>query len=67
MGAAPVRVYEAADGQAIRRGTILIAPGGKQMKVELHAGVAVVRITDDPPEHSCRPSVDYLFRSVAEV
>ena len=25
-----------------------------------------VNITDDPPENSCRPSVDYLFRSVAE-
>ena len=25
----------------------------------------VVQITDDPPERSCRPSVDYLFRSIA--
>ena len=27
----------------------------------------MLRITDDPPENSCRPSVDYLFRCVAEV
>jgi len=26
----------------------------------------VVRITDDPPENHCRPSVDYLFRSLAD-
>jgi two-component system chemotaxis response regulator CheB len=26
---------------------------------------AVIKITDDPPENSCKPSVDYLFRSVA--
>jgi two-component system chemotaxis response regulator CheB len=26
-----------------------------------------VRLTEDPPECSCRPSVDYLFRSLAEV
>jgi two-component system chemotaxis response regulator CheB len=25
----------------------------------------VIRVTDDPPENACRPSVDYLFRSVA--
>ncbi len=25
----------------------------------------IVRITDDPPENSCKPSVDYLFRSIA--
>jgi two-component system chemotaxis response regulator CheB len=28
-------------------------------------GEIVIRITDDPPENACRPSVDYLFRSVA--
>jgi two-component system chemotaxis response regulator CheB len=25
----------------------------------------IVELTDDPPEHNCRPAVDYLFRSVA--
>ncbi len=25
----------------------------------------IVRVTDDPPENSCKPSVDYLFRSIA--
>ena len=24
-------------------------------------------MTEDPPEHHCRPAVDYLFRSIAEV
>jgi len=24
----------------------------------------IIRITDDPPENNCRPSVDYMFRSV---
>jgi two-component system chemotaxis response regulator CheB len=28
-------------------------------------GEITIRITDDPPENVCRPSVDYLFRSVA--
>jgi two-component system chemotaxis response regulator CheB len=48
-------------------GWIYIAPGGKQMKVSRDDGAVVIELTDDPPENSCRPSVDYLFRSVAEV
>jgi len=27
----------------------------------------IVRLSDDPPENSCRPSVDYLFRSLASL
>ena len=62
-----LRVCEAADGQPVIPGWILIAPGGRQMKVEQGDPSPVVRITDDPPENSCQPSVDYLFRSVADV
>jgi two-component system, chemotaxis family, protein-glutamate methylesterase/glutaminase len=62
-----LRVYEAADGQPVRAGEILIAPGARQMKIERTAEGVVARITDDPPENSCRPSVDYLFRSLAAV
>lgn len=58
-------VSEAVDGQTARPGSVLIAPGGKQMKVERAGGSLLVRITDDPPENNCRPSVDYLFRSIA--
>jgi two-component system chemotaxis response regulator CheB len=62
-----VRVKEAQDGDIISPNTIFIAPGGKQMKVEKKEnGVKFLRICDDPPENSCKPSVDYLFRSVAE-
>jgi two-component system chemotaxis response regulator CheB len=28
-------------------------------------GEILVRINDDPPEHNCKPAVDYLFRSAA--
>lgn len=60
-------VCEAHDGQAVEPGHVLIAPGGKQMRVERVNDRVVVHITDDPPENSCKPSVDYLFRSVANV
>jgi len=57
------------DGMALRPGTVYFAPGGKQMKVEtLPCGAdPVLRVTDDPPENHCRPSADYLMRSVADI
>lgn len=60
-----LRVVEAVDGQTAEPGLVLIAPGGKQMRLERDADRLIVRITDDPPENSCRPAVDYLFRSAA--
>lgn len=60
-------VREAVDGDRIEAGTVLIAPGGQQMKVLPRALSPVVSVTDDPPERNCKPSVDYLFRSVANV
>jgi two-component system chemotaxis response regulator CheB len=63
-----IEVKEAEDGEVIRPNVAFIAPGGKQMKVVAGAdGLSrIIRITDDPPENSCKPSVDYLFRSIAE-
>jgi two-component system chemotaxis response regulator CheB len=62
-----VRVYEAVDGKQVLPGVALIAPGGKQMRVYRDADRVHIKLTDDPPENSCRPSVDYLFRSVVTV
>lgn len=61
-------VKEAQDGDIVEPGRVLIAPGGKQMKIVAGAdGITrKVKITDDPPENSCKPSVDYLFRSIAQ-
>ncbi len=63
-----LEVREAGDGEPIQANTIFIAPGGKQMKVAVGLGDSdmIIRITDDPPENSCKPSVDYLFRSIAK-
>jgi two-component system chemotaxis response regulator CheB len=62
-----LEVKEAEDGEPIRSNVVLIAPGGKQMKISAAADGKnrIARITDDPPENNCKPSVDYLFRSVA--
>jgi two-component system chemotaxis response regulator CheB len=63
-----IEVREAVDGEILKPNIALIAPGGKQMKVVAGADGKnrIIRITDDPPENSCKPSVDYLFRSIAE-
>ena len=63
-----IEVKEAEDGEVIRPNVAFLAPGGRQMKVVASADGLnrILRITDDPPENSCKPSVDYLFRSIAE-
>ena len=60
-------VKEAKDGEPVLSNVAFIAPGGKQMKIVAGADgkSRVIRITDDPAENNCKPSVDYLFRSIA--
>jgi len=60
-------VVEAEQGQEIRPGTIYIAPGGFHMEVKRILGQTKIHLTENPPENSCRPAVDVLFRSVASV
>ncbi|MDX9964626.1 chemotaxis response regulator protein-glutamate methylesterase [Desulfobacter postgatei] len=63
-----LEVIEAKDGDIIKPGKVFIAPGGKQMKIVAGADglTRKIKITDDPPENSCKPSADYLFRSIAQ-
>lgn len=60
-------VHEAADGQTIAPGRVLLAPGGRHLTVTLNEDGRTLRtvLSDAPPVHSCRPSVDVLFQSVA--
>ncbi len=61
-----LQVREAADGEKLEAGRVLIAPGGKQLRLVTGPdGALRAQTTDDPPENNCRPAVDYLFRSAA--
>lgn len=60
-------VFEASDGMVAQSGQIIVAPGGKQMKLQGDAENLKVRVTDDPPERGTRPAVDYTLRSAIEV
>ena len=61
-------VKEAQEAEPIQPNTVYIAPGGKQMKLVASADGKnrIIKLTNDPPENSCKPSVDYLFRSVGD-
>jgi two-component system chemotaxis response regulator CheB len=60
-------VGEAIDGQPVKPGKILIAPGDYHLKVANTGGGVGVLLDQSPPLNSCRPAVDALFGSVAEV
>ncbi len=60
-----LRVGEGYDGARVLPGTAWIAPGDHHMEVWRKGVEVLLRTTSEPPENSCRPAVDPLFRSVA--
>ncbi len=62
---AQLSVKEAEDGETIQPGTVYIAPGGRHMVIRKAGSSFKIGLNDAPPENSCRPSVDVLFRSIA--
>jgi len=63
----PLIVREATDGLTLQPGQILVAPGDRHLVLRRQGVEIVAQITQEPPENYCRPSVDVLFRSVAQV
>jgi len=62
-----IQVSEACGGDRLTPGHAWIAPGDFHMTVRNSGGGVLVAINQEPPENSCRPAVDVLFRSVAAV
>ncbi|CEM61324.1 chemotaxis response regulator protein-glutamate methylesterase [Treponema phagedenis] len=62
----PLEVKEASDGDVIKKGRVLIAPGGRHMVVDKRPLATIAKIIDTPPENGHRPSVDVLFASIAK-
>ena len=63
----PLDVKEAADGDMLRPGRILIAPGDKHILVEKRQLGVVARLSDAALENGHRPSADVLFESAARI
>jgi len=61
-----VTVREAADGNTILRGQVLIAPGNRHTLVKRSGARYYVEVRDGPLVCRHRPSVDVLFRSAAQ-
>lgn len=62
-----IPVSEAKNGETLESGKIWIAPGGSHMILAKSGTIIQIRTNMDPPENSCRPAVDVLFRSVNEL
>lgn len=65
--AGPLKFKEAENGDVLKPGLVLVAPGDHHMRVVKDTGRVTVRLNQDAPENSCRPAVDVLFRSVVDV
>ena len=61
-----LEVMEARDGDRVINGRLLIAPGGRHMRLLRSGAQYVVEVKDGPLINHHRPSVDVLFKSVAQ-
>jgi two-component system chemotaxis response regulator CheB len=59
--------HEPCDGEPVRPGTIYLAPGGRHMHVKRRDRLPVIALDDGPLVNFCRPAVDPLFASSAQV
>jgi two-component system chemotaxis response regulator CheB len=60
-----LEVREAADGDAVRPGVVLVAPGSGHVRIRGAPGRWTVEVERGPHLSGCRPSVDALFHSAA--
>jgi two-component system chemotaxis response regulator CheB len=64
---AAIRVGEGVAGTLLEPGCAWVAPGDFHMIVARDATAVRLQMHQSPPENSCRPAVDVLFRSVAKL
>jgi two-component system, chemotaxis family, protein-glutamate methylesterase/glutaminase len=62
-----IKVVEAEHGMIVQRGWAYIAPGDYHMVVVREGAQVLIHLNQNAKENSCRPAVDPLFRSIAQV
>ncbi|GMU10539.1 chemotaxis-specific protein-glutamate methyltransferase CheB [Corallococcus caeni] len=67
QGVSPLRVREAVTGASVHAGQVWVAPGDFHLAVCRDATGVRLLTHQGPAENACRPAVDLLFRSAAEV
>lgn len=65
-GICAMNIREAKDGDRLERGVVLIAPGGRHLQLRKAGGQYFAKVVDGPPVNRHKPSVDVLFKSVAD-
>jgi len=60
-------VAEAQHGEPVCAGHVYVAPGGRHMRVVGHGIAGQIALDDGPPVNFCKPAVDPLFSSAADV
>jgi two-component system chemotaxis response regulator CheB len=65
-GICAIEVREAADGDRVTNGRALVAPGNRHTLLRRSGAQYAVEVVDGPLVSRHRPSVDVLFRSVAQ-
>ncbi len=60
-------IREPESGEVVEPGMVYLAPGGQHMALVKDGAKLVIQLNTDPPENSCRPAVDVLFRSAAHI
>lgn len=58
---------EAKAGDVLKPRHVLVAPGDRHMVFKARGRDVSVELLDTPPENFCRPAVDPMFRSIADV
>lgn len=62
----PFPVEEARHGERLKPGQVWLAKGDTHLRLRPRGGDLLLDVWEGPPENSCRPSVDVMFRSAAE-
>ncbi len=62
----PLRIVEAEEGMNAIAGSVFVAPGNKHMLLKKEGENLIIRLSDAPPRHAHRPSIDATLESVKE-
>jgi two-component system, chemotaxis family, protein-glutamate methylesterase/glutaminase len=62
-----ITASEAKEGDLLRNGEILVAPGNYHMTVVRKGAERVVHLDQNPQVNFCRPAVDPMFESIANI
>ncbi|MBI1356333.1 MAG: chemotaxis-specific protein-glutamate methyltransferase CheB [Acidobacteria bacterium] len=65
--ASKIRVEEATNGSVVEPGKALIAAGSYHLRLERRQSDIVAVLDDGPPENSCKPAVDVMYRSLVDL